>query len=75
LPASTAERIGPSNIDQSEVGWVIHLARQLVEPPNPKKPTAREEQLGFGTAKAVIASEGCDGTRIHAVGSLARAGS
>jgi hypothetical protein len=32
-----------------------------------------EEQLGFGTAKAVIASEGCDGTRIHAVGSIARA--
>jgi hypothetical protein len=32
-----------------------------------------EEQLGFGTAKAVIASRGCDGACIHAMGSLAGA--
>jgi hypothetical protein len=30
--------------------------------------------LGFGTAKAVIASKGCDGACIPAVGSLAGAG-
>jgi len=28
----------------------------------------------FGTAKAVVASKGCDGACIHAVGSLAGAG-
>jgi hypothetical protein len=31
--------------------------------------------LGFGTAKAVIASRGCDGTCVHAVDSLAGVGS
>jgi hypothetical protein len=30
---------GKENVSQSEVGWVIRSARQLVEPPNPKKPT------------------------------------
>jgi hypothetical protein len=32
-------------------------------------------QLGFGTVKTVIASRGCDGTCVHAVGSLAGGGS
>jgi hypothetical protein len=36
---------------------VIRLARQLEGRPDPKKVTnSREEWLGFGTAKAVIAS-------------------
>ena len=51
-----AEKIGLSNINQSEVGRVTRSARHLVEPPNPKKRLPCEEQLGFGTAKAVIAS-------------------
>jgi hypothetical protein len=36
---------------------VIRSARQLVEPPDPKKNRLLcKEELGFGTAKAVIAS-------------------
>jgi len=31
--------------------------------------------LGFGTVKTVIASRGCDGACVHAVGSLAGGGS
>lgn len=69
----TAERNGPSKIDQSEVSWVIRSARQLVEPPNPKKPTALRGTAGVWNRKSGNHIRGCDGPCIHAVNSLAGA--
>jgi len=53
--ASTIERVGSNKINQSEVDWVIRPAGNLPDA-ELKKPTTLEEWLGFGTAKAVIAS-------------------
>jgi len=54
---STIERIGSSKISQSEVDWVIQLGRATCWATRPEKSDcSREDQLGFGTAKAVIAS-------------------
>jgi len=62
---------------RSEVNWVISQGRATSRGSRTANKTDRlcEERLGFGTAKAVIASKGCDGTCIHAVGSLAGGGS
>jgi len=45
-----------TQVSQSEVGWVISLVGKLTGRPNPKKPTTLRGALGFGTAKAVVAS-------------------
>ena len=60
---STVERVGPSNIDRSEVGRVIRLARQLSEPPNPKKPAASRGAAGVWNRKSGDRIRGCDGAR------------
>ena len=72
--SSTAEKVGPSNVDHPEVGWVIRSARRLVEPPNPKKPTDLRGAAGVWNRKSGDRIRGCDGTRIHATNSLARVG-
>ena len=49
--------------------------RQLVEPPNPKKPTALRGAAGVWNRQSGNRIRGCDGTRIRAADSLARVGS
>jgi len=46
--------------------------RQLVEPPNPKKPTALRGAAGVWNRQSGNRIRGCDGARIHAADSLAR---
>jgi len=53
---------------------VIRSTRRLVEPPNPKKPTALRGAAGVWNRKSGNRIRGCDGTRIHATNSLARVG-
>jgi len=72
---SAAEKMGPSNIDRSEVGWVTRSKRQLIEPPNPKKLTALRGAAGVWNRKSGDHIKGCDGARIHAADSLAGADS
>jgi hypothetical protein len=60
---STVERVGPSKIDQSEVGRVIRLARRLAESPNSKKPTASRGAAGVWNHKSGDRIRGCDGAR------------
>jgi hypothetical protein len=76
LPASTAEKVSENKtlLIRSRLGDPLGEATRRATKPE-KTDRLCEEQLGFGTAKAVIASEGCDGTRIHAANSFARVGS
>ena len=53
---STVERVGPSNIDRSGVGRVIAWRGNSLSHQTRKNRLPREEQPGFGTVKAVIAS-------------------
>lgn len=51
---------------------MIRSMRQLVEPPNPKKPTALRGAAGVWNRQSGNRIKGCDGARIHADDSLAR---
>jgi len=73
---STAERVGLNKTLPVRSRLSDLLTGATRRAPRPEKTDwLCEEQLGFGTAKAVIASRGCDGACLHAVGSLAGAGS
>jgi len=56
LRPSMAERVGFLISRQSEVGWVISPTGQPAGNQTRKNRTLCEERLGFGTAKAVVAS-------------------
>ena len=72
---STVERVGSYSSCQSEVGRVIQPGGATRRAPRPEK-TDRpcEGWSGSGTAKAVIASRGCDGACLRVAGSLAGVG-
>jgi hypothetical protein len=52
---------------------VTRSVGQLVEPPNPKKPTALRGAAGVWDRESGDHIKGCDGACIHAIGSLAGA--
>jgi len=72
---STAEKIDPSNVDRSKVGWVTRSKRQLIEPPNLRKPTNLRGAVGAWNRKSGDHIKGCDGARIHAADFLTGADS